>query len=78
MYPNPNSGSFTVKFETFESIEITIIVRDVMGRTVYEENYGAVNGSFAADVLLDGVASGVYTVNLGAGNHVLHRTVLVK
>jgi len=78
IYPSPNNGSFVVAFETLKSVEIIIVVRDIMGKTVYDENFGPVHGSFAADVLLDGVAPGVYTVNVGAGNHVLHRKVLVK
>jgi hypothetical protein len=78
VYPSPNNGSFTMAFETLESLEVRIMVWDIMGKTVHDESYGPVHGRFTADVLLDGVAPGVYTVNLGAGNHVLHRKVLVK
>jgi hypothetical protein len=67
-----------VKFGTFENKDIVISVRDIIGRTVFTRNYGKVNGTFASEVELGPVTSGVYTVTIEIGNYSFYRKVLVK
>ena len=78
VYPNPNTGSFTVKFGTFNSMDIKLTVRDMVGRTVYVKEFGSTNGIFATTVELDDVSPGVYMVNIDIGTYAFYRKVLVK
>ncbi|MBL4656637.1 MAG: T9SS type A sorting domain-containing protein [Flavobacteriales bacterium] len=78
VYPNPNNGSFNVQFGMFETADMIISVRDLMGRVVFSEAYSSVTGLFTSKVELGNVSSGVYTVNVEIGNYTFYRKVLVK
>jgi len=78
IYPNPSSGSFTVKLGTFGSQEISISVSDLVGRTVYSRDFGSVNGLFAHNVEMGWVSAGVYTINVEINNYTFHRKIVVN
>ncbi|HIA36425.1 MAG TPA: T9SS type A sorting domain-containing protein [Flavobacteriales bacterium] len=78
IYPNPSKGDFTITLNTFDDQQIIIKVRDIIGRTVYAQDYGSTNGLFESAVDLGDVISGVYTVNVSIGDYSFHQKLLVK
>jgi hypothetical protein len=57
--PNPSSGIFELKFNESMESEITIMVTDLLGKTVFEKSLSGQNGkSFTLD--LSGNAHGIY------------------
>ena len=78
IYPNPSSGSFVIKFAVFQPENISISVIDLVGRSVYYNKYGSVNGVFESAVDLGDILSGVYTININIGDYSFHRKLLVK
>jgi len=78
VYPNPSFGLFTVKFAVFQHKNIRISVSDMLGKSIYSQDYLQNNGLFEAIVDLGNISSGVYTVNVSIGDYSFHRKVLVK
>jgi subtilisin-like proprotein convertase family protein len=77
VYPNPNNGSFTVEFDSTLNDAVTINVYDVNGRNVYQKEYNAMS-NFKENLLLDVIQSGVYLVEVSAGNKKDVRKIVVQ
>ena len=64
LYPNPSDGSVTVSLPEVES-EVNIIVLDMTGRKVFEENY-----SNTSEIQIDlNESPGVYIVKTEINSH---------
>lgn len=68
MYPNPNSGNFQLNLEGVTAGEYNIVVRNVVGQTVYQNQIG-VNGNYTGEVAISGINSGVYFLELSNDNN---------
>jgi subtilisin-like proprotein convertase family protein len=77
IYPNPNNGNFTVKFDTTSSNDVSIAVHDMRGREIFSKSYQP-NGFFNENLQLSGVQSGVYLVNVQDGNRKEVRKIIVE
>ena len=68
IYPNPTGGRFTVKATGVKDIgAVTLSVSDLTGRTLVSKSFEGAGTQFSTDVDLNGVAAGVYLVELQAG-----------
>ncbi len=65
--PNPNAGTFVLRFETALPQSFPLEVFNCLGECVYRESLDNVVGSFAKLVSLDGLAKGVYVLKVGDG-----------
>lgn len=65
-YPNPSNGQFSLNFQAPEEGTLSVIVRDLQGRTVYEEEATEFNGIYQNDINISGESAGVYflTINV--------------
>ncbi len=77
IFPNPNNGTFTVKFNTTSSNDVSISVHDMRGREIFSKSYQH-NGFFNENMQLSGVQSGVYLVNVQDGNRKEVRKIIVE
>jgi subtilisin-like proprotein convertase family protein len=77
IFPNPNSGSFTVQFNSESQNKINIIVNDLSGRVVYNSAY-ANTGVFSGNVNLQNVQQGVYLVTVQDGIRKESRKIVIK
>ncbi|HEX8269898.1 MAG TPA: zinc-dependent metalloprotease family protein [Flavobacterium sp.] len=66
LYPNPNNGSFNVKFNSYSSNKINISVHDIQGRKIFEQGYDN-TGLFNESLQLNKVQAGVYLVTVQDG-----------
>jgi subtilisin-like proprotein convertase family protein len=66
LFPNPNNGSFTVKFDSETSNDVKIMIYDIRGREVFSKSYNN-SGLFNETVNLNNIQSGVYLVNIENG-----------
>lgn len=64
LFPNPNTGAFTISFENKDLKNVSVVVYDVLGKPVYH----AENIDYIFDVNLTNLASGMYFVKLSANN----------
>jgi subtilisin-like proprotein convertase family protein len=77
LYPNPNKGNFTLKFNSASSNNININVFDMRGRNVFEKSYSN-TGSFNQDINLDKVQAGVYLVSISDGDVKTVKRIVVQ
>lgn len=76
IYPNPNSGTFTVNFQT-ESNQTDIKVHDVRGRQVFTKTFEN-NGLFNHTISLNNVETGIYLVTVQDGNRKVVKKIVVE
>jgi len=77
LYPNPNTGAFTVQFESQSQNNIGVLVHDITGREVFNNSF-ANTGMFSHNISLQNVQSGIYMVTVQDGNRKEIRKVMVK
>jgi len=63
VYPNPTTGNFTIDNRSNAAIE-GVTVTNTVGKTVYEAEVEKVKGQRTININLNGLASGVYFVNI--------------
>lgn len=69
LYPNPNAGSFTVDLGTDKNENVTVVIADMVGKTIYTNNLNAVEGKFD----LNGInaANGQYLITIYNNNEIV-------
>ena len=78
VYPNPNSGNFTVRFNSAsESDKVQISVYDISGRIIFDKEY-ANEAVFNQNIQLDKVQSGVYLVKIANGESKQIKRIVVR
>ena len=77
LFPNPNTGNFTVKFDSTSTNDIDIIVHDIRGRNVFEKTYTN-TGVFAQNLQLDNVQAGIYLVTVKDGDRKVVKKIVVE
>jgi len=60
IYPNPNDGNFTLRFELMKSQELNLQIFDLSGRAVYETKAVGISGTNLMNVDHANLAKGVY------------------
>ncbi len=77
IYPNPNNGNFTVKFDSGSNSKISIIVNDLSGRKVSEKIYSN-SGFFNENIKLENVQAGIYLVTVKDGEKQIVKKIVVE
>lgn len=77
LYPNPNDGTFTVKFNSNTGNDINVAVYDMRGRSIFNNVYQN-NGVFEQTLQLDNVQSGIYLVNIQDGDKKIVKKIVVE
>lgn len=66
LFPNPNTGNFSLFYTSQTNDKLHIKVVDVTGRTVYTEDWQVAKGDNVHRLSLQGVSSGMYIVNIAS------------
>jgi PKD repeat protein len=66
LYPNPNSGRFTLELNSGKSLQADLKIMSLIGNTVYEEKGIAINGKTYRSINLN-LANGLYYLVLQNG-----------
>ena len=77
LYPNPNNGSFTVRFDSHSNNEIKISVNDIRGRQIFSNHFEN-NGLFNKSIQLNNLQSGVYLINIQDGENKMTKKFIVN
>lgn len=67
IYPNPNSGNFTVNFTPNSSENVEILVHDLRGRQIYQNKFSPI-ASFNQEINLKNAQTGIYIVTVKNGD----------
>jgi hypothetical protein len=77
VYPNPNTGRFTVKISTEKHKRIKIVLYNSLGSMVSAEQLD-VSGTLLHDIDLSGLSKGMYYLQLQTDDDVVMQKVIVQ
>ncbi|MGB5417390.1 reprolysin-like metallopeptidase [Algibacter sp.] len=77
VYPNPNTGTFTIKLSTAISGKLDVQVVDLRGRIIYKNLYNK-GGDFEETINLKNVQSGMYILNVTDGLRRSTKKIIVE
>jgi hypothetical protein len=77
MYPNPATSETNIMLDLDESATVAFQVYDAIGRLVIQDEVYK-EGSFTHTIKVDGLAPGMYTVQLKVGNMVMTKRLIKK
>ena len=77
IYPNPNNGEFTVKFNSTTTNDVKVEVYDIRGRLILNNKYSN-NGAFNQAIDLNNAQSGMYLINVADGDKKATRKIIVN
>ena len=77
VYPNPNTGAFTLRFNSNAINDITVEVFDVRGRKVYAKLYEP-KTTFNEVIQLNNVSSGLYLLQVSDGAKSVTKKMVVQ
>lgn len=79
IYSNPTTGSFNVKFDLPDAGDVKIIITDLNGKEVYQENLNNFSGAYDKTISLgDGAAKGTYFVKVTQDGYSSTKTVVLQ
>ncbi|AEH00611.1 reprolysin-like metallopeptidase [Lacinutrix sp. 5H-3-7-4] len=77
VFPNPNNGSFNVKFNNLSQNDIMISVFDVRGRSVFKNEFKSTT-NFEETINLNNVEAGMYILQVSDGANSQTKKIIVK
>ncbi len=77
LYPNPNSGEFTLRFSSNASSKIAVNVVDLSGRKIFEKSYSK-SGLFDENIQLNKPQAGIYLVTIIDGDKKITKRIVVE
>ena len=78
IYPNPNSGLFTLEFESNYNQDIFIKLFDEVGKNIYNQDINNFKGKYVKTINVQGLKPGVYYIQLAAENKILSQKIVIK
>jgi hypothetical protein len=78
LYPNPNSGNFTLEMNSLVPQNINIKITNALGMTVYSENGLTFSGKLMKSINLNNVPAGVYYMSIRNSGKNIVQKFLVK
>jgi len=77
LYPNPNSGDFTIKFNDVSG-DVNVEVFDMRGRRILQNTYDNVSSQFDKSLSLGDVQSGIYLLNVKNNGRTITKKIVVE
>ena len=78
IYPNPNTGLFTLSFTALQGNEAEIKVLDVLGKTVYYEKSIITQNKYFKEIELGKISIGIYFVQVKVSEKQLYKKLLIE
>ena len=78
VYPNPNSGEFSILVSFADLQQTQITISDVTGKIIYNEQLNNKTGNFKQEVVLSNVSKGIYYVQLKSDKYIASKKLIVK
>lgn len=77
LYPNPNSGTFSIEYTSPIANDVNIFVHDMRGRLVFQNKYTN-TGLFIQNVVLNSAEAGIYLVTVQDGNKKMVKKIVIE
>jgi hypothetical protein len=77
-YPNPSTGTFTLKFELESNGDTDITIRDIDGKVMYKEYIQGFEGSYEKLINLKNAPKGTYFINVKQNNYTATKQIVLQ
>lgn len=77
LYPNPNKGSFNIKFDSNSGNDVKVNVFDMRGRKIFENQYSN-QATFNENIQLNSTQAGVYLVSVTDGDKKVVKRLIIE
>ncbi len=78
IYPNPNTGQFTLEMQITETQDMHIEITNVIGQVVYSKNLTRFKGTYYGQINLQRNAKGVYQLQVKTNRGVINKKIVLK
>ena len=78
LFPNPNNGTFTLRFDLLSTEEIELTIMDLSGRILFTEQSVSSAGQFTKTMDLNSLAKGVYLIQLNVADGKITRQLIIQ
>ena len=78
IYPNPNTGIFTIAISNAKFDEILINIIDVQGREVYNSINKNISPDYNKQLNLEGMAKGIYFIKISNGSELKVQKLIIE
>ena len=76
IYPNPNTGVFTVEMEIPELQDIIISITNILGQSVYKEMLS--KNIYKKQIDLNATSTGIYNLQVVIGKEITNKKIIIK
>jgi len=77
VYPNPNTGKFTLEIENITSEDFTLEIVNFLGQKVFEKTLNPLSSEYSVQFDLSGYSKGLYFVKLQDTNTIKTERVVI-
>ena len=77
VYPNPSSGIFNVKLNSFINSEIEISVYDILGREISQNSFNTIS-NFNEEIDISNASPGIYLMSISSKRGKVTRRIIVN
>jgi subtilisin-like proprotein convertase family protein len=77
VYPNPSNGNFNIQFNTSSSNGIKVLVHDMRGRSIFENEFSS-SATFNQNIHLNNAQAGVYLLTVTDGDRKEVKKIVVE
>ena len=77
LYPNPNKGDFTLKFNSNSGKDIDMKVYDISGKLIYTKAYNPTS-NFEENISLKNISSGIYLMTVSDQDKSITRKLIIE
>ena len=77
IWPNPNTGTFTVSLTASSTDNVNLVLYDIRGRKVFSKSYTS-NYTFNERISLESLASGLYLLEVENGTQKEIKKIVIE
>lgn len=78
IYPNPNSGAFTLEVFNTNADEIQYELFDIQGKSLFAQKANTTASGIKTDIEVNGLSEGTYILRVGADNKFAHYKLFIQ
>ncbi|QNL20467.1 PKD domain-containing protein [Hyphobacterium sp. CCMP332] len=78
LYPNPSNGIVSIEFENQYSSAAVLLITDVFGRKVYEEELSQSSGLVKKSIDMQNLSKGIYFIDIRVGDKNSIRRIILE
>lgn len=78
IYPNPNSGNFTIELNGIRSKTVFINVYNMTGKLLLTRKIENIPSLFSQNIMMEGYSKGIYTIEIITDEKIINRKIVLK